>query len=90
MKGIKVCSNEWPHPFPNGNKKSSQHIKISRAWPTSTKLGKKHPFVMEIKVCSYEGPCCFPKGNIRKFRFVEMKGHALIPKGDNNVKLEIH
>ena len=64
MKGIQVCSNEAPCPFPRGdnyknNEKTLTKLKIffSRTTePISTKLGTKHPWVKGIQVCSNEEP----------------------------------
>ena len=63
VKGIQVCSNEGPSPFPRGDnyqiaKIHWQILKIysSRtAGPISTKLGIIHPWVRGIQVCSNEG-----------------------------------
>ena len=64
MKGIQVCSNEGPRPFPRGDnyeivKRHWRNLKIffSRTTgPFSTQLGTKHPWVKVIQVCSNEEP----------------------------------
>ena len=63
VKGIQVCSNEGPRPFPRGDnyeivKIHWRNLKIfSRTTePISTKLGTKHPWVKGIQVCSKEEP----------------------------------
>ena len=69
MKGIQVCSNEGPRPFPRGDNYKIveiywQILKIffSRTtWQIATKLGTKHPWVQGIKVCSSEGLSLFPR-----------------------------
>ena len=74
VKGIQVCSNEGPCPFPKGNnyKKAKIHwqnfiIFFSRTTgPISTKLGTKHPLMMGIQVCSNKGPRLFPRGDSTK------------------------
>ena len=69
VKGIQVCSNEGPCPFPRGD--NYKIVKIHR-WnlkiffsrttgPISTKLGTKHPWVKVVQVCSNEGPRPFPR-----------------------------
>ena len=70
MKGILVCSNEEPRPFPSGDNYEIteiywQNLKIlsSRTTgPISTKLGTKHPLVKGIRICWNEGPQLFFKG----------------------------
>ena len=69
MKGIQVCSNEGPRPFPRGDnyeivKIHWQNLKIffSRTTgPILTKLGTKHHWVKGFQVCSNEGPCPFQR-----------------------------
>ena len=60
MKGIQVCSNEVPQPFPRGDNYEIVKIhsyQISRTTgPISTNLGTKHPWVKGIQVCSNEEP----------------------------------
>ena len=71
VKGIQVCSNEGPHPFPRGDnceivKIHWQYLKIffSRTTePFSTKLGTKHPWMNGFQICSNEGPCSFSRGD---------------------------
>ena len=68
MKGFQVCSTEGPCSFPRGDnyeivKIHWRKLKIfcRTAWPISTKLGTKHPFVKWIHVCTNEGPRPFPR-----------------------------
>ena len=71
VKGIQVCSNEGPCPFPRGDnfeiaKIHWQNLKIffSRTtWPISIENGIKHPWVKGIQICSNEGPRLFPRGD---------------------------
>ena len=71
MRGIHVCPNEGPHPFPRGDdyeivKIHWRKLKICccrTTWPISTKLGTKHLSVKGIKVCSNEDPHPFARGN---------------------------
>ena len=71
VKGIQVCSNEGPRPFPRGdnNEIAKIHWRNSKIFfsrtnePISTKLGTKHPWVKGIQVCSNEGPCSFSRGD---------------------------
>mgnify|MGYP003685767591 CR=1 FL=1 len=71
MKGIQVCSNEGPHPFPRGYiyvivKIHWRNLKIffSRTTgPISTKLSTKHPWMMGIQVCSNVRLYPFPRGD---------------------------
>ena len=64
MNRTKVCSNEWPHPLPRGDKYEivklllQNHKKFFSRIPglISTKLGTKFPLVKGIQVCSIEGP----------------------------------
>ena len=70
VKGIQVCSNEGPCPFPRGDnyeivKIHWQCLEISYSrttGPISIKLGTKHPWVKRIQVYSNEGPHPFSKG----------------------------
>ena len=83
MKGIQVCSNEEPHPFPRGvnyqiAKINWQYLKIlSRTTaPISTKLGIKHPCKKEIQVFSNKDLCSFPRGDnyeIEKIHWQHLK-----------------
>ena len=85
MVGIQICSNERPRPFPRGDNyekvkiHSLPNLKIFLSRTTgliSTKLGTKHPWVMEIQVCSNEGPHPFPRGDnyeIAKKHFPSLK-----------------
>ena len=74
VKGIQVCSNEEPRPFPRGDncevaKIDWQNLKIffSRTtWPFSTKLVTMHPWVKGIQVCLNEGPNPFRRGDYYK------------------------
>ena len=71
MKGIQVCSDESPFPFPRGDnyeigKIQLQNLKIfySRTTgPISTKLGTKHPWVKGIQVYTNEVLSLFPRGD---------------------------
>ena len=71
VKGIQVCSNEGPRPFPRGDNKeiAKIHVRTFKIFflkttePISTKLGTKHPWVMGIHVSSKEGPRPFPREN---------------------------
>ena len=64
VKGIQICSNEGPRPFPRGDnyeiaKIHWRNFKIffSRTTgPISTEIGTKHPWVKGIQVCSNEEP----------------------------------
>ena len=75
MKGIQVCSNKGPRSFPRGDNYEIAKIQwrilqifFSRTTgPISTKLGTNHPLV----------------SGIPEFPFVQMKGPALLPRGDN-------
>ena len=56
VKGIQVCSNEGPRPFPRGDnyevpKNTLKNIFSRITEPISNKLGTKHPWVKEIQVC---------------------------------------
>ena len=69
IKGIKIYSNEGPHPFPREDnyeivKIHWWNLKIfSRTIaPISIKLCTKHPPVKGIPVCSDEGPHPFSRG----------------------------
>ena len=71
MKGIQVCSNEGPWPFPRGDNNEIAKIHwwnfkifFSRTtWPISTKLGTKHPWLKGIQDRSKVGPRPFPRGD---------------------------
>ena len=71
VKGIQVCSNKGPCPFPRGDndeiaKIHWRNLKIlfSRTTgPISTKLCTKHPWMKEIQVCSNEEPFNSHKDN---------------------------
>ena len=75
VKGIQVCSNEGPRPFPRGD--NSENVKLYGKYleiffsrttgPISTKLGTKHPCVKGIQVCSNEGARSFPRGDNYEF-----------------------
>ena len=70
-KGIQVCTNEGPHPFPGGDnyeiaKTHWWNLKIffSRStWQLSTKLGIKHLWEKGIQICSNRRPYPFPRGD---------------------------
>ena len=80
-KGIQVCSNEGPHPFPRGDyceiakiHRRNSKIFFSRTTePISTKLGTKHPWVKMILVL-----------------FFQMNDHALLKSGDNCKIVKLH
>ena len=89
MKGIQVCSNEGPCPFPKGDnyeivKIHWWNVKVffSRTTgPISTKLCTKHPWVKGIQVCSNEGPRPFPRGDnyeIAKNKLTKFKKNLLL------------
>ena len=72
MKGIQVCSNEEPLPFPKGDNNEIlgidwRNLKIFFSLTTEqilTKLGTKHPWAKGIQVvCSNEGSRPFPSGD---------------------------
>ena len=71
VKGIQVCSNEGPRPFPRGDNYEIVKIHwwnfkifLSRTTePFSTKLVTKHPWVKGIQVCSNEWPRPFPRSD---------------------------
>ena len=88
VKGIQVCSNKGPRPFPRGDnyqiaKIHWRNLKIFFSWTTgliSTKLGTMHPWVKGIQVCSNEGPHPFPRGNnyqIAKMHWQNLKNVLL-------------
>ena len=58
MKGILVCSNEGPRPFPRGDNNEIAKFKIFSRTTGSilTNLGTKHPWVKGIQVSSNEEP----------------------------------
>ena len=70
VKGIQICSNGGPRPFPRGD----YYVIVKIHWgnlkmffsrttkPISTKLCTKHSWVMGIQVCSNEGSRPFPRG----------------------------
>ena len=70
-KGIQVCTNEGPCPFPREDNYhiAKIHWKILKIFfsrttrPISTKLGTNDLWVKGIQVCSYEGSRLFPKGD---------------------------
>ena len=73
VKGIKVCSNEGPRPFPRENNYEISKIHwwnkkiffFRTTGPILTKLGTKlkYSLVKKIQVCSYEVLCFFPRGD---------------------------
>ena len=71
VKGIQVCSNEGPRPFPRGDNYEIVKIHwwnfkifLSRTTePFSTKLVTKHSWVKGIQVCSNEWPRPFPRSD---------------------------
>ena len=68
LKGIQVCSNEGPSPFPRGEnyeitKIHCQNLKIffwRTTGPISTKLSTKHPWVKDSNLFKRKAPS-FPK-----------------------------
>ena len=70
VKGIQICSNEGPCPFPRGD--NSEIVKLNWKYfkiffsritgPIWTKLSTKHPWVERIQVCSNAGPSPSPRG----------------------------
>ena len=50
LKGIQICSNEGPCPFPRGDNYEIEDGSISN------KYGAKHPWMEGIQICSNEEP----------------------------------
>ena len=78
MKGIQVCSNEGPRPFPRGEnyeivKIENTSIKFKKSSsPEPTELGTMHP-------------------RVKGFKFVQMKAPSpFFSKGDNYEIAKIH
>ena len=71
VKGIQVCSNEGPVPFPRGDnykicKNTITNLKnlfFGTAGPIFTNLGTNYPWMKEIQICSNEVLPPFPRGN---------------------------
>ena len=70
VKGIQVCSDEGPRPFPRGDNSEivNLYLKFLKIFfsittgPIWTKLGTKHSWVEGIQFCSNEGARPFLKG----------------------------
>ena len=63
VKGIQVCSNEGPHPFPRGDNYTNSENTLKKFKNLLLQNYWANPWVKGIQVCSNEGPSPFPRGD---------------------------